>query len=157
MEKFDFKCPICGSEINEYDYYISGDKRLCLCSEDCVKKILHNAFMVDGIFNIKICKGHDYCKRLGNLRKVCIFTKEITEELYSPMRLPQKSDYPNWCSPAEVSIIVGNMKLYNKIKKSERESSRLNNESLHQNKLTYLITLIMLIVSVINLILLIFD
>lgn len=72
------------------------------------------------------------------------------------MRVPQNSDYPSWCSPAEVSIIVSNMKLFDFVKKSEEESSRLNAESLTQNRLTNLLTWVMLVVSIVNLILLIF-
>lgn len=157
MKKFDVLCPVCESEINEYDYYISGDKRIVFCSEECVKTVLPNAFMVDGIYNIKTCRGHDYCKKLGNTREICVFTKEINEELFNPMRIPKKTDYPNWCSPAEVSIIVGNMKLLDFVKKSEEKSTKLNKETLKQSKLTNRLTWIMLVVSLVNLLLLIFS
>ena len=157
MKKFDVSCLVCNSEIDEYDYYVSGDRRIVFCSEECAKTILHNAHMFDGIFNIRTCRGYDYCKELGNVRNMCIFTREINEELYNPLRLPQKSDYPSWCSPAEVSIIVGNMRLFDFVKKSEEESSRLNADSLTQNRLTNLLTWVMLVVSIVNLILLIFK
>lgn len=152
MNKIDSYCSNCKSKIDKYDYYITGDQSKYFCSENCMKTILPDEKAYEGIYNIRTCKGYDYCKQLGNLREICVFEKKITKDIYDPLRPYKPSDYPNWCSPSEVSIIVGNMKLLDFIKKSEDESRKLTLESLKQNKLTNHLTWVMLIVSILNLV-----
>lgn len=157
MKETRIYCSNCNSKIDKYDYYVNANKSRYFCSESCMKSILYNLTEDDRIYNIRTCIGYDYCKQLGNLRNICVFNREISEDLYDPLRIPKTSDYPNWCSPSEVSIIVGNMKLLDFIKKSEDESRKLNIESLKQNKLTNYLTWVMLFVSIANLASVILD
>ena len=152
MTEIDSFCSNCKSRINKYDYYITGDQSKIFCSENCMKSVLNEEKEYSGIYNIRTCKGYDYCKQLGNLRNICVFKRKITKDLYDPLRPHKPSDYPNWCSPSEVSMIVGNMKLLDFIKKSEEESRELNQESLKQNKLTNYLTWVILAVSILNLV-----
>ena len=84
---------------------------------------------------------------------MCKFKNNITEHK-SPIDdiIPGKT-HPNWCSPAEVSQIISNARLYNFVKKSEESSAQLNEESFNQNKTTKNLTWIMTGVSIVNLIL----
>lgn len=157
MKEIDIHCSKCNSEINEYNYYITGDKSKIFCSEECMKSILYNENEYGGIYNIQTCKGFDYCKQLGNLRNICVFNRKISKDLYDPLRLKKSSDYPNWCSPSEVSMIMGNMKLLDFIKKSEEDSRRFNLDSFNQVKLTNHLTWVMLFVSILNLIAVILE
>lgn len=152
MQKIEISCSICNSDINKSNFYITGDNSIYFCCEKCMKTFLDNADEFNGIYNIKRCTGYNYCEKLGNIHENCIFKRKITKDLYDPLRKPEKSDFPNWCSPAEISMIVSNMNLLDFVEKSEKESTELNTKTLEQNKLTNKLTWIMLIVSVANLI-----
>ena len=70
MTEIDSFCSNCKLEINKYDYYITGDQSKIFCSENCMKSVLNEEKEYSGIYNIRTCKGYDYCKQLGNLRNI---------------------------------------------------------------------------------------
>lgn len=152
MKKISEKCSICGDDIDEYAYYIIDDKKY-YCCEECAKKAIDEENFEGDIWDIRFCPAYDYCYQLNNLRKMCKFKNNITEHK-SPIDdiIPGKT-HPNWCSPAEVSQIISNARLYNFVKKSEESSAQLNEESFNQNKTTKNLTWIMTGVSIVNLIL----
>lgn len=154
MKKIEEKCEICGSEIDEYSFYVSEDRKY-YCSNECVEKELDNEEFNKDVWDIQFCPAYDYCKQLNNTRKKCIFKNNITEEKSPVDKVMPGNTSPNWCHAAEASQIISNVKLFNFVKKSEESSAQLNEESFNQNKTTKNLTYVMTGVSIVNLILIV--
>ena len=153
--KINKKCFKCNSEISSSRFYVTGDNKYHFCSEECFENSVY--FFPESTFRlVKVCPGYDYCSELENTRKKCIFIKELTEDRHSPLYSKKLNEYPNWCSPAEVSIIMSNMRLFNFVKKSEKEASILNKETIELTRRNNHLAIAMLIVTIANLILMIF-
>ena len=154
MKKINKKCEICNSEIDEYNYYVTEDGVKYFCSENCAKKAICDYELSNKIYNNQICKAYDYCKQLNNnIEDRCKYTKEITKESYTTMFHP--IDFHIQCQPSQISMILGNMKLYEFVKKTEEDSKKLNEETLKLTKENICLARAMLFVSIVNLILII--
>ena len=153
MKKINKKCEICNSEIDEYNYYVAEDGVKYFCSENCAKKAICDYELSNKIYNNQICKAYDYCKQLNNLEDNCKYTKEITKNTYTNLIAP--IDLHHWCMSGQISMIIGNMKFHEFVKKSDEDSKKLNEETLKLTKENTYLARAMLVVSLANLILII--
>lgn len=156
-EKINNKsCSICNSEINGYRFYMTEDKKQYFCSEECAEQKLEETNN-EIIWDYGFCPVYKYCKQLDNIRGKCTFKNKLTKSQFGSNHIPRSYESPNYCSPAEASQIISNVKLFNYVKKSEKESTELNKSSLELNKSTYSLTRAMLFVSIANLILIVLQ
>lgn len=139
-------CKTCESEINSYNFFTTDDKKEFFCSKDCCKKNYDDTGYQDYL-HFSTCGGYYDCKKLNNISGMCQTVHEIH---FSQFGMPSL-DFPvHRCPPAEISIIRTNMKLYDFVKKSEEESSRLNEETLELTKSNVKLAKAMLIFTVAN-------
>lgn len=146
MESNKNKCKICGSYINSYDFYVTDDKTEFFCSQECCKKF-YNETNVNDFIHESTCGGYYDCKKINNIDDRC---KTSTKINFSHLGFSTIDITPNRCPPAEISIIRTNMKLYEFVKKSEDESSRLNKETLELTKSNVKLAKAMLILTAAN-------
>lgn len=149
------RCSVCNSEINAYEFYMSEDKKQYFCSVDCAEQRLEESNFMETITGYGFCPAYRYCKQLDNIRGKCTFKHELTKSQFSASHIPRSYESPNYCSPAETSQIISNVKLFNYVKRSEEDSAELNKSSFELNKSTYSLTRVMLFVSIANLILIV--
>lgn len=71
---------------------------------------------------------------------------------YDNRNVSKMADIGKRCSPAQISIIRSNIKLFDFVKKTEEESSKLNQETLKHTRINTGLAVAMLITSVVNLI-----
>lgn len=146
MKDNNYKCKICGSKINKYDFYSTIDKKEFFCSEKCCEDNYYNT-EYDNYIYISTCGGYFDCKKLDNVYDMC----RIVRKIQFPKRILDNLNIPpKRCPPAEISIIRTNMKLYDFIKTSEKQSSELNNETLKLTKSNVKLAKAMLALSTIN-------
>ena len=150
-------CSQCGGVISKFDFYLTPDKKYIFCSEDCCKEFYEEHNEYDTFKDVDICPGYNDCKKFDNIREKCAYVGEIDFN-------PHPGDYldntglsknlvtGNRCSPAQISIIRSNIKLFDFVKKTEEESSKLNQETLKLTRINTLLAVAMLITTVINLI-----
>lgn len=146
MKSKDKKCKVCGSEINSYDFYVTDDQTEFLCSEDCCRDYFDKTGYSNYI-HYSICGGYYDCEKLNNIDGRCRTSNEIN---FSQLGSPILEIPPNRCPPAEISIIRTNMKLYNFVKQSEEQSSKLNEETLNLTKYNVHLTIVMLVLAALN-------
>ena len=151
------KCKQCGEIPSEFEYYSTLDEKYIFCSEDCCEDFYEEHKEYDIFKDINICPGYYACKKFDNIRNMCIHTYCLR---FGKAKYKNKMNFSNsipkgeWCSPAEVSIIKSNIKLFDFVKKTEDESSKLNKETLIHTRVNTILAVAMLFTSVINLVLL---
>lgn len=146
MESNKYKCKVCKSDIDSYDFFATEDMEEFFCSEDCCKKN-YNEMGYNDYRHISTCGGYYDCKKLNNISDMCQTDHEIH---FSQMGM-STLDFPvHRCPPAEISIIRTNMKLYDFVKKSEEHSSKLNEETLELTKSNVRLAKVMLILTAVN-------
>lgn len=145
MKSNNNKCKVCGSNIDSYDFYVTEDKTEFFCSYDCCEKFCEETNVMDFI-HASTCGGYYDCKKLNNIDGRCRTFNEINLD---PLNLNMDIT-PNRCPPAEISIIRTNMKLYDFVKKSEEQSSKLNEETLEFTKSNVRLAKVMLILTAVN-------
>lgn len=146
MEFKDKKCKCCGSEINSYDFYVTADENNFFCSNDCCKDYFYRTGHSEYIHH-STCGGYYDCEKLNNIDDRCKISNNIN---FSSLGFSSIDILPNRCPPAEISIIRTNMKLYNFVKQSEEQSSKLNEETLNLTEYDVKLTKAMLFLAVIN-------
>ena len=140
------KFKICGSKINSYDFYVTDDKKEFFCSNDCCKEY-HDKIGYSNYIHFSTCGGYYDCEKLNNIDDRCRSFNKIN---FSQMGFSSIDVIPNRCPPAEISIIRTNMKLYDFVKKSEEQSSKLNEETLKLTKSNVKLAKVMLILTAVN-------
>ena len=145
MNSKDKKCKVCGSEINSYDFYVTDNQKEFFCSEDCCSDYFDETGYSDYI-HYSTCGGYYDCEKLNNIDGRCRTSNEINFSQFGPVL----EFLPHRCPPAEISIIRTNMKLYNFVKQSEEQSSKLNEETLNLTKFNVKLTKAMLVLAAIN-------
>ena len=153
MEIDNKKCEICGSEINSYDFYITEDKNSFFCSQDCCKEFYMES-NEENFVHASTCGGYYDCKRLNNISDRCRTFHKIN---FSPYNISPVDILPNRCFPAEISIIRTNMKLYDFVIESEKQSSKLNEETLKLTKSNVKLAKAMFAVTIFNSILILIQ
>ena len=146
MKSKDKKCKVCVSEINSYDFYVTDNQTEFFCSEDCCRDYFDKTGYSDYI-HYSTCGGYYDCEKLNNIDGRCRTSNEINFSQFGSHVL---EILPNRCPPAEISIIRTNMKLYNFVKESEEQSSKLNEETLNLTKFNVKLTKAMLALAAIN-------
>ena len=61
---------------------------------------------------------------------------KLSKDQFSLYHLPRVYESPNYCSPEEVSQKLSNVKLFNYVKTSEKQSADLNKSSLNLPQMT---------------------
>lgn len=150
-------CSQCGGVISKFDFYLTPDKKYRFCSEDCCKEFYEEHNEYDTFKDVDICPGYNDCKKFDNIREKCAYVGEIDFNPYpgdylANTGLSKNLVTGNRCSPAQISIIRSNIKLFDFVKKTEEESSKLNQETLKHTRINTGLAVAMLITSVVNLI-----
>ncbi|WP_296856864.1 hypothetical protein [uncultured Methanobrevibacter sp.] len=145
MKLINERCNECDSKIDPYEFFINNDGSNFFCSEKCCKQYYNRTH--EELFIYKsICSGYDECHELNNISERCKTEKELRMSQYGfPQGFKQ-----NRCLPSEISIIRTNMKLYNFVKQSEEQSSKLNEKTVNLTKFNVNLTIAMLLLAAIN-------
>ncbi|MBQ6139332.1 MAG: hypothetical protein IJI80_06605 [Methanobrevibacter sp.] len=146
MKSNEKRCKICDSKINSYDFYVTSDENEFFCSNDCCKENFNKTGYQDYI-RFSTCVGYYDCEKLNNIDDRCRTSNKINFSQFGSSSIDL---LPNRCPPAEISIIRTNMKLYNFVKQSEEQSSKLNEETLNLTKYNVKLTKAMLFLAAIN-------
>lgn len=150
-------CSQCGEPINNFDYYLTPKGEYIFCSEDCCKEFYKEHKEYYTFYDVDICPGYNDCKKFDNIRDMCKYEKKINLKPknrvpYDNRNVSKMADIGKRCSPAQISIIRSNIKLFDFVKKTEEESSKLNQETLKHTRINTGLAVAMLITSVVNLI-----
>lgn len=146
-------CSQCGEPINNFDYYLTLKGEYIFCSEDCCEEFYEEHNEYDTFENEILCPAYYDCEKFDNIRNMCIHTSKLRFGL-AKLNLENSvvTNSVEWCSPADVTIIRSNIKLFDFVKKTEEESSKLNQETLKHTRINTGLAVAMLITSVVNLI-----
>lgn len=146
-------CDRCGELTSEFDYYQTLDGEYIFCSKECCEEFYEEHNEYDTFENEILCPAYYDCEKFDNIRNMCIHTSKLRFGL-AKLNLENSvvTNSVEWCSPADVTIIRSNIKLFDFVKKTEEESSKLNQETLKLTRINTLLAVAMLITSVINLI-----
>lgn len=150
-------CDQCGELTSEFDYYQTLDGEYIFCSKECCEEFYEEHNEYDTFKDVDICPGYDDCKKFDNIRGMCAYVGEIDfnplpRDYLSNTGLSKNIVTEKRCSPAQISIIRSNIKLFDFVKKTEEESSKLNQETLKHTRINTGLAVAMLITSVVNLI-----
>lgn len=148
-------CKICGKPIDSYEYWVTTDYEDYFCSEECYKEVFDEDLNTDFI-HVLTCPGYADCERLNNIRDICRHEHVIAHSggLFGDFDFEIT---PRWCNPTELSIVRTTSRLYNFILESEERSDKLNNEMLKLTRINVILAGIMIIFSIVNLIIIIFQ
>jgi hypothetical protein len=165
-------CSQCKKSLDPFNYFslrkyedsddIDDDDILLesynFCSTECSKKFLQGLDSPEGFdfFEMSRCVGYYDCKRLDNLRRMCE-SKELKSLSNAPDFMLSSLVRPPVCSPAEVGIIKSNIRLLDLFEKFDEVSTNISKEMLDHTKQMKYLTWILLFISVLNLILLIYQ
>lgn len=145
MKSKKYKCKVCNAEIDSYDFFATDKMDMFFCSEDCCKEY-YDETGYDDYRHVSTCGGYYDCEKLNNISDRCRTCHKINFSEFGV-----SLDFPvNRCPPAEISIIRTNMKLFDFVKKSEEQSSKLNEETLELTKSNVRLAKVMLILTAVN-------
>lgn len=166
-ERPDFsecKCNICGESIEEgyFWYYLRNErdesKSIAVCSNECLDTLIKSGnYNSYEIYEYSRCTAYHKCEELGNLRGMC---ETVENKTYRPI-MPLISR--NHCEPAQAGTILSTHKLTEVLKgfSKQTEQQYLSNkemmeqgakESAKQFKITTWMTILVIILTVVNLV-----
>lgn len=167
FERPDFsswKCKICEESIEDgyFWYYIRHDrdesKSVAVCSKECLDKLLKKGnFQNYEIYEYSRCTAYYKCEEIGNLRGICELVENKTYQSIF------KLNAVNHCQPAQAGTILSTHKLTETLTdfSKQTEQQYLSNkeimeqgakESAKQFKITTWMTILVIILTVVNLV-----
>lgn len=148
-------CKICGKPIDSYEYWVTTDNKDYFCSEECYKEV-YDEDVESEFVHVSTCPGYADCERLNNIRDICRHEHIIVHSggLFDDLDIEIP---PRWCSPTELSLVRTTSRLYNFIIESEEKTGKLNREMLELTKINVILAGVMIIFSIVNLIIVIFQ
>ncbi len=167
FERPDFSewtCKTCNDSIGEsyFWYYLRHEtdecKSIVTCSKECLDEFVNNHNCSDyEIYEYSRCSAYFKCKEIGNLRNMCETVENKTYRSIIPMVSI------NHCQPAQAGVILSTHKLTEVLmdfskqteeqflsnKKMMKQSAK---ESSKQFKITTWMTVLVIILTIVNLI-----
>ncbi|MDP3058045.1 MAG: hypothetical protein Q8N36_01080 [bacterium] len=167
FERPDFshwKCKICGEPIEKgyFWYYLRSErdesKSISVCSKECLDKLLKNGnYQNHEIYEYSRCTAYYKCAEIGNLRGICELVENKTNQSIF------KLSVMNHCQPAQAGTILSTHKLTEVLRdfSKQTEQQYLSNkemieqgakESAKQFKITIYMTILVIILTIVNLV-----
>lgn len=160
----NWKCKICEELIEDgyFWYYLRYErdesKSVAVCSKECLDKLLKNGnYQNHEIYEYSRCTAYYKCEEIGNLRGICELVENKTYQAIF------KLNAVNHCQPAQAGTILSTHKLTETLRdfSKQTEEQHLSNkemmeqgakESAKQFKITTWMTVLVIILTVVNLI-----